>query len=177
MEPELRETAAQGAASQLSPRTAGKGKLWAVRGSLTSPSAACSAPGAAERGGRAVFGMAVDWLGFGYAALVASGGIIGYAKAGSVPSLAAGLFFGSLAGLGAYQVSQNPNNIWVSLDCTIFHLSYIWSTDCHHGNKILPLEKIHACRANCWCQFANGWKISTEDVGKAPGKVTVNFTS
>lgn len=34
---------------------------------------------------------------------------------GSVPSLAAGLFFGSLAGLGAYQVSQNPNNIWVSL--------------------------------------------------------------
>lgn len=34
---------------------------------------------------------------------------------GSVPSLAAGLLFGSLAGLGAYQVSQNPNNIWVSL--------------------------------------------------------------
>lgn len=34
---------------------------------------------------------------------------------GSVPSLAAGLFFGGLAGLGAYQVSQNPNNIWVSL--------------------------------------------------------------
>uniref|UniRef100_A0A8C5T547 Transmembrane protein 14C n=1 Tax=Malurus cyaneus samueli TaxID=2593467 RepID=A0A8C5T547_9PASS len=59
--------------------------------------------------------MAVDWLGFGYAALVASGGIIGYAKAGSVPSLAAGVFFGSLAGLGAYQVSQNPNNVWVSL--------------------------------------------------------------
>lgn len=26
-------------------------------------------------------------------------------------------------------------------------------------------------------QFANGWKISTEDVGKASGKVTVNFTS
>lgn len=33
-------------------RTAGKGKFWAVRGSLASPSAACSAPGAAERGGR-----------------------------------------------------------------------------------------------------------------------------
>uniref|UniRef100_A0A8C3B5B7 Transmembrane protein 14C n=1 Tax=Cairina moschata TaxID=8855 RepID=A0A8C3B5B7_CAIMO len=59
--------------------------------------------------------MAVDWLGFGYAALVASGGLIGYAKAGSVPSLAAGLFFGSLAGLGAYQLSQNPNNVWISL--------------------------------------------------------------
>lgn len=31
-----------------------------------------------------VFSMAVDWLGFGYAALVASGGLIGYVKAGTV---------------------------------------------------------------------------------------------
>ncbi|OXB60170.1 hypothetical protein ASZ78_012321 [Callipepla squamata] len=59
--------------------------------------------------------MAVDWIGFGYAALVTSGGLIGYAKAGSVPSLAAGLLFGSLAGLGAYQLSQNPSNVWISL--------------------------------------------------------------
>ncbi|NP_001279149.1 transmembrane protein 14C [Callorhinchus milii] len=59
--------------------------------------------------------MAVDWLGYGYAALVASGGIIGYAKAGSVPSLAAGLIFGSIAGIGAYQISENPHNIWLSL--------------------------------------------------------------
>lgn len=28
--------------------------------------------------------MAVDWIGFGYAALVTSGGFIGYAKAGTV---------------------------------------------------------------------------------------------
>lgn len=34
---------------------------------------------------------------------------------GSVPSLAAGLLFGGLAGFGAYQVSNDPNNIWVSL--------------------------------------------------------------
>uniref|UniRef100_A0A674HT71 Transmembrane protein 14C n=1 Tax=Terrapene triunguis TaxID=2587831 RepID=A0A674HT71_9SAUR len=59
--------------------------------------------------------MGLDWVGFGYAALVTSGGIIGYAKAGSVPSLAAGLLFGSLAGLGAYQLSQNPKNVWLSL--------------------------------------------------------------
>ncbi|XP_060705994.1 transmembrane protein 14C-like [Hemiscyllium ocellatum] len=59
--------------------------------------------------------MAVDWLGFGYAALVASGGVIGYIKAGSVPSLAAGLLFGSAAGLGAYQITQDPKNIWMSL--------------------------------------------------------------
>lgn len=36
-------------------------------------------------------------------------------SAGSVPSLAAGLLFGSLAGLGAYQLSQDPRNIWVFL--------------------------------------------------------------
>nr|XP_045246450.1 transmembrane protein 14C isoform X1 [Macaca fascicularis] len=57
----------------------------------------------------------LHWFGFGYAALVASGGIIGYVKAGSVPSLAAGLLFGSLAGLGAYQLSQDPRNVWVFL--------------------------------------------------------------
>uniref|UniRef100_A0A8D1QWG8 Transmembrane protein 14C n=1 Tax=Sus scrofa TaxID=9823 RepID=A0A8D1QWG8_PIG len=70
----------------------------------------------------------LHWIGFGYAALVASGGIIGYAKAGSVPSLAAGLLFGGLAGLGAYQLSQDPRNIWVFLgtsglgwwDCAFF---------------------------------------------------------
>lgn len=34
---------------------------------------------------------------------------------GSVPSLAAGLLFGGLAGFGAYQISNNPDNVWVSL--------------------------------------------------------------
>lgn len=28
--------------------------------------------------------MAVDWAGYGYAVLVASGGVVGYVKAGSV---------------------------------------------------------------------------------------------
>lgn len=38
---------------------------------------------------------------------------------GSVPSLAAGLLFGSLAGLGAYQLSQDPRNIWVFLGMSV----------------------------------------------------------
>ncbi|XP_015710099.1 transmembrane protein 14C-like [Coturnix japonica] len=59
--------------------------------------------------------MEYDWVGFGYAALLAYGGIMGYVKAGSVPSLSAGLFFGGLAGLGAYQQSKDPKNIWLSL--------------------------------------------------------------
>ncbi|XP_055509444.1 transmembrane protein 14C-like [Leucoraja erinacea] len=56
-----------------------------------------------------------DWPGFGYAALVAAGGLLGYVKAGSVPSLAAGLLFGTAAGIGAYQITQNPKNVWLSL--------------------------------------------------------------
>ncbi|CAJ1072543.1 transmembrane protein 14C-like [Xyrichtys novacula] len=58
--------------------------------------------------------MAVDWIGFIYAALVSAGGLIGYLKAGSVTSLAAGLLFGLLAAAGAYLASQNPRNVWLS---------------------------------------------------------------
>ncbi|XP_034744013.1 transmembrane protein 14C-like [Etheostoma cragini] len=59
--------------------------------------------------------MAVDWLGFSYAALVSAGGIMGYVKAGSAASLAAGLLFGLLAAVGAYLASQNSKNVWLLL--------------------------------------------------------------
>ncbi|XP_062337196.1 transmembrane protein 14C-like [Osmerus eperlanus] len=59
--------------------------------------------------------MAIDWIGFCYAAFVSSGGIIGYVKAGSVASLVAGLVFGVLAGIGAYLISQDSKNVWVLL--------------------------------------------------------------
>ncbi|KAM7400220.1 hypothetical protein PAMA_004764 [Pampus argenteus] len=59
--------------------------------------------------------MAVDWIGFSYATLVAVGGIVGYVKAGSITSLGAGLLFGLLAAVGAYLASQNPKNVWLSL--------------------------------------------------------------
>uniref|UniRef100_A0A8V0Y6R2 Transmembrane protein 14C n=1 Tax=Gallus gallus TaxID=9031 RepID=A0A8V0Y6R2_CHICK len=36
-------------------------------------------------------------------------------RQGSVPSLAAGLLFGGLAGLGAYNQSKDPKNVWLSL--------------------------------------------------------------
>lgn len=49
--------------------------------------------------------MPFDVISAGYAALVATGGIIGYVKAGSIPSLAAGLTFGSILGVGAYMTS------------------------------------------------------------------------
>ncbi|KAG1953758.1 transmembrane protein 14C [Pimephales promelas] len=81
--------------------------------------------------------MAVDWAGYGYAALVASGGVIGYVKAGSVPSLAAGLLFGGLAGFGAYQTSQDPKNIWVSLAAS-GTLTAVMGKRFYNSRKIIP---------------------------------------
>ncbi|KAL4672485.1 hypothetical protein H8957_016947, partial [Semnopithecus entellus] len=79
----------------------------------------------------------LHWFGFGYAALVASRGITGYVKAGSVPSLAAGLFFGSLAGLGAYQLSQDQRNVWVFL-ATSGTLAGIMGMRFYHSGKFMP---------------------------------------
>ncbi|KAM4718971.1 transmembrane protein 14C isoform 2-T3 [Anableps anableps] len=81
--------------------------------------------------------MSVDWIGYGYATLVASGGVVGYVKAGSVPSLAAGLLFGGLAGFGAYQISNDPNNVWVSL-ATSGALSAIMGKRFYGSRKFMP---------------------------------------
>ncbi|CAO2595838.1 Transmembrane protein 14C [Lemmus lemmus] len=87
----------------------------------------------------------LHYLGFGYAALVATGGIIGYAKAGSVPSLAAGLFFGGLAGLGAYQLSQDPRNVWVFL-ATSGTLAGIMGMRFYNSGKFMPAGLIAGAR-------------------------------
>ncbi|KAF4526991.1 hypothetical protein B566_EDAN001538 [Ephemera danica] len=59
--------------------------------------------------------MGVDAISFAYAAAVATGGIIGYVKAGSTASMGMGLLFGSILGYGAYQTSQDPGNYYLSL--------------------------------------------------------------
>ncbi|XP_038829029.1 transmembrane protein 14C-like isoform X2 [Salvelinus namaycush] len=78
-----------------------------------------------------------DWVGYGYAALIASGGVMGYVKARSVPSLAAGILFGSLAGVGAYQISQDPTNIWVSL-VTSGALAGVMGKRFYGSRKMMP---------------------------------------
>ncbi|XP_011886673.1 PREDICTED: transmembrane protein 14C isoform X2 [Cercocebus atys] len=55
----------------------------------------------------------------------------------SVPSLAAGLFFGSLAGLGAYQLSQDPRNVWVFL-ATSGTLAGIMGMRFYNSGKFMP---------------------------------------
>uniref|UniRef100_A0AAY5L1P2 Transmembrane protein 14C n=1 Tax=Esox lucius TaxID=8010 RepID=A0AAY5L1P2_ESOLU len=56
---------------------------------------------------------------------------------GSVPSLAAGLLFGGLAGVGAYQISQDPQNIWVSL-VTSGALAGVMGKRFYSSRKVMP---------------------------------------
>ncbi|XP_055352681.1 transmembrane protein 14C-like [Paramacrobiotus metropolitanus] len=55
-----------------------------------------------------------DYLGFLYAAVVAAGGLAGYAKKKSIVSLIMGLLFGALLGLGSYLTSYDYGNVLVS---------------------------------------------------------------
>ena len=54
-------------------------------------------------------------LGLAYGLLVCGGGIYGYMRSGSVPSIVAGMSFGVLAIAGAAQLHQDPRNIWILL--------------------------------------------------------------
>ncbi|XP_069676461.1 transmembrane protein 14C [Periplaneta americana] len=81
--------------------------------------------------------MPIDFLSFAYAATVATGGIVGYARAGSIPSLGAGLLFGSILCYGAYQSSQNPNNYMVLLG-TSGTLAGLMGYRFYNSGKFMP---------------------------------------
>ncbi|CAK9805611.1 Transmembrane protein 14 homolog [Anthophora plagiata] len=81
--------------------------------------------------------MSVDILGYVYAATVAAGGVFGYVKAKSIPSLGAGLVFGSVLGYGAYQTSQDPSNIKLSIATTMV-LGGIMGFRYYNSGKIMP---------------------------------------
>ncbi|XP_059146182.1 transmembrane protein 14C-like [Physella acuta] len=57
----------------------------------------------------------LDLITAAYAATIAAGGIVGYVKAGSVPSLAMGVACGTLMMFGAFQMGQEPKNVTLSL--------------------------------------------------------------
>ncbi|KAK1118845.1 Transmembrane protein 14C [Melipona quadrifasciata] len=81
--------------------------------------------------------MPADVLGYIYAATVAAGGILGYVKAQSIPSLGAGLIFGSVLGYGAYQTSQDPTNIGLSIAATSV-LGGIMGYRYYNTGKLMP---------------------------------------
>lgn len=57
----------------------------------------------------------VDIVSLAYSVTVTAGGLMGYVSKGSIPSLMAGLAFGSLMGYGTYQTSNDPQNVNLSL--------------------------------------------------------------
>lgn len=92
-----------------------------------------------------VFGMAVDWLGFGYAALVASGGVIGYAKAGTVwgrclylpllPPLSSPSIF-----VWAGRLFTKASYLEVNADVKFISLCHVLLTCCCWGVVLLGLS-------------------------------------
>ncbi|KAI3363147.1 hypothetical protein L3Q82_011791 [Scortum barcoo] len=84
-----------------------------------------------------IFVMAVDWIGFSYAAAIAFGGFMGYKRKGSVMSLVAGLVFGGLSAYGAYNVSGDPKDIKV-LFLSSGVLSVVMGMRYKKSGKLLP---------------------------------------
>uniref|UniRef100_A0AAZ3PHB0 Transmembrane protein 14A n=1 Tax=Oncorhynchus tshawytscha TaxID=74940 RepID=A0AAZ3PHB0_ONCTS len=78
--------------------------------------------------------MAIDWLGFGYAAAIALGGFMGYKKKGSVMSLIAGILFGSMAAYGALMISYDPTKTFYSLGA----LTIVMGMRFKKSGKIMP---------------------------------------
>ncbi|XP_011148654.1 transmembrane protein 14C [Harpegnathos saltator] len=85
--------------------------------------------------------MTIDIPAFAYAAAVAGGGILGYVKSNSIPSLGAGLLFGSVLGYGAYQTSQDPTNVAIFLGTSTV-LGSLMGYRYYNTGKIMPAGMI-----------------------------------
>ncbi|XP_028166742.1 transmembrane protein 14C [Ostrinia nubilalis] len=105
--------------------------------------------------------MGVDFLGFAYAATVAAGGIMGYAKAGSIPSLGAGIIFGSILGVGAYQITQDPSNYGLMLGTTTT-LGGLMGYRFYNSRKFMPAGLVFGL------SIAMAVKLLVKNVGSNP---------
>ncbi|CAL8257305.1 unnamed protein product [Lota lota] len=81
--------------------------------------------------------MAIDWLGFGYAAVIAFGGFMGYKRKGSVMSLIAGLVFGGLSAYGAFKISMDVRDNTISL-LSSGMLAVVMGMRFKNSGKLLP---------------------------------------
>ncbi|XP_026477366.1 transmembrane protein 14 homolog [Ctenocephalides felis] len=82
--------------------------------------------------------MPADLIGYAYAATVAAGGVMGYVSRGSVPSLGAGLLFGSLLGYGAYLSSGSPPKPLLQLGTTFALAVMMGARWQGNMNKLMP---------------------------------------
>ncbi|KHN81280.1 UPF0136 membrane protein [Toxocara canis] len=73
-----------------------------------------------------------DLVGLVYAGLIATGGVVGYVKAGSSVSLAAGLAFGAVVGYGAH----TNNNILLLLSSAA--LAVLMGMRFYQSGKMMP---------------------------------------
>ncbi|KAG6461313.1 transmembrane protein 14C [Manduca sexta] len=105
--------------------------------------------------------MGVDLIGFAYAATVAAGGMMGYAKAGSIPSLGAGIIFGSILGVGAYQLSQDPSNYHLMLGTTST-LGSLMGYRYYNSRKFMPAGLIFCLSVGMIA------KLFVKNVGASP---------
>jgi len=78
-----------------------------------------------------------DYLSIAYALTVTLGGVIGYAKAGSVASLAAGVGFGAVLGVGAWQLSTQPQHYHTALVTSLL-LAGVMGARYYSGGKFMP---------------------------------------
>ncbi|KAK0133689.1 Transmembrane protein 14C [Merluccius polli] len=81
--------------------------------------------------------MAVDWIGFGYAAVIAFGGFMGYKRKGSVMSLMAGLVFGGLSAYGALKISMDVQDTSLSLLSSAV-LAVVMGMRFRNSGKLMP---------------------------------------
>eukprot|EP00090_Calanus_glacialis_P010387 TRINITY_DN1876_c1_g1_i1.p2 TRINITY_DN1876_c1_g1~~TRINITY_DN1876_c1_g1_i1.p2 ORF type:complete len:101 (-),score=27.68 TRINITY_DN1876_c1_g1_i1:151-453(-) len=86
----------------------------------------------------------MDYLGYLYALLIAGGGIMGYIKAGSVMSLAMGMLFGTLAGLGAYRTSINSQQYVLGLVVSLAMFAR-FAQSFYQTGKVMPAGVVMVC--------------------------------
>lgn len=84
--------------------------------------------------------MSTPWLVLIYGILVAAGGVMGYAKAGSQASLIAGVASGlALAGASALMLRGSyQNGWWLALVVTLLLLGRFGSAALSNGFKLMP---------------------------------------
>ncbi|WOO82805.1 Transmembrane protein 14A [Vanrija pseudolonga] len=84
-----------------------------------------------------------DIIGYVYAALVITGGLIGFIKRGSTMSLVAGGSTGLLAGYGALRASRNPKDVYVALSVAVL-LTVLMGSRFARSGKFMPAGLVAA---------------------------------